>query len=65
MKAKYKNLTEKDRVFLRIMLEKRYPKSKIADILGVHRSTIYREIKRNSCTHWHRKKLIMKTGLHT
>ena len=35
------------------MLEKRYPKAKISKILGVHRSTIYREIKRNSCTHWY------------
>jgi IS30 family transposase len=30
------------------MLERRYSKAKIADILGAHRSTIYREIKRNS-----------------
>ena len=35
------------------MLEKRYPKSKIASILKVDPSTIYREVKRNSCTHWH------------
>lgn len=35
------------------MLEKRYPKNEIAKILGVDRSTIYREIKRNSCTHWY------------
>lgn len=34
------------------MLDKRYPKSKIADILGVHCSTIYREIQRNSSHHW-------------
>lgn len=51
--TRYQHLTEKDRIFLRIMLEKRYPKGKIATILGVHRSTIYREIKRNSCTHWY------------
>jgi IS30 family transposase len=51
MDRKYKHLTEQDRIFLRIMLEKRYPKSKIAQMLGVDPSTIYREIKRNSCTH--------------
>jgi transposase, IS30 family len=53
MNKKYQHLTDQDRIFLRIMLEKRYPKGKIAEILGVHRSTIYREIKRNSCTHWY------------
>lgn len=49
----YKHLSEKDRVFLRIMLDKHYSKTKIAKILGVSPSTIYREVKRNSCTHWH------------
>lgn len=34
------------------MLERHYPKNKIAEILGVHRSTIYRELKRNSFKHW-------------
>ena len=32
MGAKYKHLTEQDRIFLRIMLEKHYSKSKIARI---------------------------------
>ncbi len=54
----YRHLTEKDRIFLRIMLEKNYPKNKIANILGVNRSTIYREIKRNGFVHWHSKKQI-------
>jgi transposase, IS30 family len=49
----YKHLTEKDRVFLRIMLDKHYSKTKIAKILGVSPSTIYREVKRNSCIHRH------------
>jgi len=53
MGAKYKHLTEQDRIFLRIMLEKHYPKSKIAHILKVDPSTIYREVKRNSITHRH------------
>lgn len=48
MEKNYQHLTEQDRIFLRLMLERHYSKSKIADILGVHRSTIYREIKRNS-----------------
>lgn len=49
---KYHHLTEKDRIFLRIMLEKHYSKNEIAEILGVHRSTIYRELKRNSFKHY-------------
>lgn len=48
MGSKYKQLTDQDRVFIDIMLSKRYPKAKIATILNVHPSTIYREIKRNS-----------------
>lgn len=56
MKKNYHHLTDQDRIFLRIMLEKHYSKEKIAKILGVDRSTIYREIKRNSCSHWHSKK---------
>jgi IS30 family transposase len=51
MGKQYCHLTEKDRAFLSMMLTKRYSKSKIAQILGVHRSTIYREIKRNSWKH--------------
>lgn len=47
MGTKYRHLTEQDRIFLSIMITKGYKKSKIAEILGVHRSTIYREIKRN------------------
>jgi transposase, IS30 family len=50
MGANYKHLTEQDRTFLMIMLEKRYSKSKIAQILKINPSTVYREIKRNSVT---------------
>lgn len=53
MGTKYRHLTEQDRIFLRIMLEKHYPKSKIAHILKVDPSTIYREVKRNSVRHWY------------
>lgn len=49
MDKKYHHLTDQDRIFLRIMLEKRYSKNKIANTLNVDRSTIYREIQRNSC----------------
>ena len=52
MAKKYKQLTEQDRIFLRIMLENKYPKGKIAEILDVNRSTIYRELKRNCFKHW-------------
>ncbi|MFW2535455.1 IS30 family transposase [Legionella sp. 28fT52] len=48
MGVRYKHLSELDRVFLQIMLEKGYSKVKIAQILKIHRSTIYRELKRNS-----------------
>lgn len=47
MGKKYRHLTEQDRDFLCLMLQKGYKKGKIAAILGVHRSTVYREIKRN------------------
>lgn len=47
----YNHLTRKDRAFIRIMLDKHYSKAKIAQILGVHKSTIYREIERNSWIH--------------
>lgn len=52
MGSKYNQLTHQDRVFLRIMIDKKYPKAKIAKVLKVHRSTIYRELKRNSWQHW-------------
>lgn len=55
MGVSYKHLTELDRTFLSIMLKKGYSKAKIASVLKVHRSTIYREIKRNSLvTTWTR-----------
>ena len=44
----YSHLTEDQRILLSMMLQKGYSKSKIADNLGVHRSTVYREVQRNS-----------------
>jgi IS30 family transposase len=52
MGNKYRQLTEEDRISIDFMLSKRYPKAKIAEILRVHPSTIYREIKRNSVKFW-------------
>lgn len=53
MANSYYHLEEQDRIFLRIMLEKRYPKSKITKILNVDHSTICRELKRNGIKHWY------------
>lgn len=44
---KFKHLTHNDRRFIRKMIDKKVPISIIADTLGVHRSTVYREIKKN------------------
>jgi IS30 family transposase len=46
MGKQYSHLTERDGFFLSQMLDKGYRKDKIAALLGVHRSTIYRETKR-------------------
>ena len=48
MAINYEHLSDQDRLFLKILLDRRTPKAQIAKILKVHRSTIYREIKRNS-----------------
>lgn len=55
MGTQYKQLTEQDRIFIDLMLSKRYSKAKIAMILKVHPSTIYREIKRNGVKFWWEK----------
>lgn len=47
MGRQYKHLSEHDRIFIDILLKKRFSKSKIAQIIKVDVSTIYREIKRN------------------
>ncbi|GEM_PF-4748094 len=51
MGKQYHQLTEQDRICLRVMLKRDYSRNKIAETLGVHRLTIYRELKRNSQTH--------------
>lgn len=47
MHKDYRHLTELDRVFISMMIQKGFSKTKIAEALDVHRSTIYRELKRN------------------
>jgi IS30 family transposase len=44
----YKQLTLVERYKIKALLQARTSKNRIAVILGVHRSTIYRELKRNS-----------------
>ena len=48
MKQTYHHLTEQQRILLGMMIQKGYSKSKVANNLGVHRSTVYRELQRNS-----------------
>ncbi|MDZ4782454.1 MAG: IS30 family transposase [Planctomycetia bacterium] len=44
----HQQLTEADRAVLAQLLELKYSKQKIASRLGVHRSTIFRELRRNT-----------------
>lgn len=44
----YKQITYEQRVFLSNYLKMNWPKQKIADHLGVHKSSVYRELARNS-----------------
>lgn len=48
--CKYKQLSQEQRVQLEVLLRTKTPVSKIAMLLSVHRSTIYRELERNSGT---------------
>ena len=43
-----RQLTEADRAVLAQLLKQQLPKTEIAELLHVHRSTIYRELKRNT-----------------
>lgn len=43
----YTQLTEQQRYQIQVLLEEEYSQSEIADILGVHRTTIWRELNRN------------------
>jgi len=46
---KYRQLTSHDRYILGALKTQGMPVQQIAQILGFHRSTIYRELERNSC----------------
>lgn len=43
----YKHLTQEQRYQIYALLKTAHSQSKMAEVLGVHRSTIYRELKRN------------------
>ncbi len=45
---KFHQLTSEQRYTIPILLQKEMSKKAIAEAIGVHRSTVYREIKRNS-----------------
>lgn len=45
----YKKLTYNDRKIIENELKNKTPISKIADEIGVHRATIYNELKRCGC----------------
>lgn len=47
----YKHITWDDRLKIEALLKANVPVSKIAKIVGFHRSTIYREIKRGRYLH--------------
>lgn len=47
----YRHLSESDRIKMETLLNKGYSKPEIAEYLHVHRSTIYREIKRGEYVH--------------
>ncbi len=48
MKKKYRHLTYEDRTVIKVLLQENKSYSYIAKVLGVHRSTISREILCNS-----------------
>ena len=55
--VKYKQLTEHDRYALKLLLLRGKSKSSIAQTLNCHRSTIYRELKRNSLENQYHERL--------
>lgn len=51
MGKNYKHLSKSDRIKMETLLNKGYSKPEVAEYLHVHRSTIYREIKRGEYVH--------------
>lgn len=56
MKKKYRHLTYEDRTVIKVLLQENKSYSYIARIIGVHKSTISREIQRNSGYRGYRNK---------
>jgi IS30 family transposase len=46
--CKYKQITDEQRIQIEILLKKQASKTEIAQLLGIHRATLYRELKRNA-----------------
>ncbi|WP_299022890.1 IS30 family transposase [uncultured Photobacterium sp.] len=59
----YKQLTDEQRYTIAQLRLRRKPVSFIADVIGVHRSTVYREVKRNKCNDNHYR--VHKAGFRT
>ena len=51
MGRKYKQLSQNDRISMETLLNKGHSVQEVADYLHVHRSTIYREMKRGEYVH--------------
>ncbi len=51
MEKKYNQLTKSDRIKIETLLNAGHKVTEVAAFIGVHRSTIYREIKRGEYTH--------------
>lgn len=47
----YTHLTQEQRYQISALLKEKTPQTRIAEILGVHKSTICRELRRNTATH--------------
>lgn len=58
----YKHLTTKERNILSVLFKKGYSIAYIASIIGVHRSTLYRELKRNSKHHRYREEYAVRVS---
>lgn len=44
----YTQLTQEQRYAIYSLMKERFSKSSISDVIGVHRSTVYRELARNT-----------------
>lgn len=51
MGRKYRQLSQNDRISMETLLNKGHSVQEVADYLHVHRSTIYREMKRGEYVH--------------